>query len=109
MEVAITIDSNDWKEYDNEVEDHQDDQEEPNIEARSTQTFAIRMRVDGDFEFEGDTLRFLIDMDGSRVATHSVFKKPDQEGYYEIISQGSRNGDGRLRKYQFATLETSEF
>lgn len=70
---------------------------------------AIRMCVDKEFKFAANTLRVHISMDGSRVASHSVVQKTGHAGDYEIVSQGCKSGVGRLHKYQFTILETSQF
>lgn len=116
VEIAVTVGGNDLKEY-------EDDEAEPEfesssgdvettvryIEATSNQTFAIRVRVDKDFDFAANALIFYVSMDGASVASHAVVKQANQRDDYSVISEGCKGGDGRLRKYQFTVLETGKF
>lgn len=116
VEVAITVQGNDLKEYDDDEEPTEiasEDEEVVHVtkyvEATSEQVFAIRIKVTRDFDFAANALKFFISMDGSQVASHTVVKLVSRMRTYEHVSEGCRGGDGRLRKYQFAVLETGKF
>ena len=104
VEVAVTVDGNDLKEYADTNSDGADNRTLNYIEATTNQTFAIRMKIGNQFEFAANCLCFYIYIDGTLMDSLS---RGDADRGRDSFSSGVF-AQGGLRKYQFTVIETGK-
>ncbi|EME84640.1 uncharacterized protein MYCFIDRAFT_195632 [Pseudocercospora fijiensis CIRAD86] len=77
------------------------------VEARDGFEFEIWIRLAGEVEFRGDILGFCTIVDGNTTDQAFVTKKFVKDGK-PLIRQGWVSSKGKVMKYSFKTLETTE-
>ena len=106
IEVAITVDEADLKEYRDPDLDEDERTTTRYIEATSGQAFAIRIKVSRKFKFAGDTLAFRIRVDGRKVGYPLVSSYRCRFASYELVERGCRVSETKTRRFEFSSLET---
>ena len=106
VQVTVTVSGHDLQEYRNEEENEDDGRTTTRyIEAKSGQTFEVSYSVDRHFNFVGDTVAFYEHVDGHLMSAPLLFIS---DAPYSGSSLGRKEKDGRLRRYQFASLEVGQ-
>lgn len=107
VEVAITVDGNDLKEYECDEPSSTPRTTTKYVEATTDKCFEVRVKVDRGFKFAGDGLSASVAVDGVHVEALRINE------FNAVICVGERKGQGRwengqLRRYQFAGIEIGE-
>lgn len=105
VKVTVAVDGTDLTEYRDEDLEEEEGTTTRFIEAKTGQTFEVRITVDRGFHFAGDTLACYVSLDGQWVHTPLIGQDSCRFQSHCRTSSGALTGDGMLRKYQFAELE----
>lgn len=106
VEVAITVNGQDLREYIDPDLDEDDRTTTRYIEAASGQAFAIQTKVPKGFKFVANSLVFRMHIDGRWVSGPLVSKETCRFAAGHTIIEGKRVSDTQLQKFQFGSLET---
>jgi hypothetical protein len=103
VKVEVTVKGGALKEYEDPDIEEEERTVTRYIEAVSGQVFEISAIVLPNFKFKGNRISFQYFVDSTRIENISI-KKNERDR--NAISEGCDPGDGQIRKYRFATLET---
>ncbi|KAJ9623096.1 hypothetical protein H2203_006029 [Taxawa tesnikishii (nom. ined.)] len=105
VEVAVTVNGNDLKEYEDPEIDAESRTVTRYIEAVSDQRFGIRIKIPKGFEYRGDCLAFRITIDGIKTGGPGFGKHKTESGDFHTTRMGKPTGVNEIQPYTFAALE----
>lgn len=106
VEVEMIVDDLPLKEYEDSEIDEEDERTTTRfVEAMSSQVFGIRCKLLPNFKYEGNGVGFSLSADGTFVDGRFIMK----DSLQTVISKGYQAGQGDVRKYRFAELETGTY
>ncbi|KAK5005815.1 hypothetical protein LTR60_006144 [Cryomyces antarcticus] len=106
IEVAITVNGNDLKEYEEDDIVNEPKTVTKYIEATSGVNFGIRYSVARRFPMKGDCITFSMYLDNEKCGSSVVTKASVNTSSSQHCKYGRNEADSKLRRFMFAALET---